>query len=76
VGVRAGAPRPDISSGEALKRALLAAKSVGYSSGRARLPLRRAQALGHPESKIKQTPPGSPVGEIHRSREAEIGFSR
>src|SRR5438128_1595472 len=31
VAVRAGAPTPDISSGEAVKRAVLAAKSVGYS---------------------------------------------
>jgi molybdate transport system substrate-binding protein len=31
--VRAGAPKPDISSPEALKRALLAAKAVAYSSG-------------------------------------------
>src|SRR5262245_57938058 len=33
VAVRAGAPRPDISSAEAVKRALLAAKSITYSSG-------------------------------------------
>src|SRR5688572_1490684 len=33
VAVRAGAPRPDIGSGEALKRAVLAAKSIVYSTG-------------------------------------------
>ena len=31
--VRAGAPRPDVSSVETFKRTLLAAKSVGYSTG-------------------------------------------
>lgn len=33
VGVRAGAPKPDISSSEALKKTVLAAKSIGYSTG-------------------------------------------
>jgi molybdate transport system substrate-binding protein len=31
VGVRAGAPRPDLGSVEAFKRSLLAAKSIGYT---------------------------------------------
>ena len=33
VAVRAGAPKPDISSGEAVKRAVLAAKGIAYSTG-------------------------------------------
>src|SRR5207245_807701 len=33
VAVRAGAPRPDIRSADAIKRALVAAKSITYSSG-------------------------------------------
>jgi molybdate transport system substrate-binding protein len=33
VGVRTGIPKPDVSSADALKRALLEAKSIGYSQG-------------------------------------------
>jgi molybdate transport system substrate-binding protein len=33
VGVREGAPKPDVSSVDALRNALLAAKSIGYSEG-------------------------------------------
>src|SRR5580704_14119625 len=32
IAVRRGAPKPDVSSPQALKRALLAAKSVGYAA--------------------------------------------
>ena len=33
VGVRVGAPRPDVNSADALKRTLLNARSIGYSEG-------------------------------------------
>src|SRR3954467_11310202 len=33
IAVRAGAKHPDVSTAEALKQALLAAKTVGYTSG-------------------------------------------
>src|SRR3954453_9751872 len=33
VAVKAGSPKPDISSGEAVKKAMLAAKSIVYSTG-------------------------------------------
>jgi molybdate transport system substrate-binding protein len=33
VGVRVGAPRPDVSSADTLKRTLLDARSIGYSEG-------------------------------------------
>jgi molybdate transport system substrate-binding protein len=35
VAVRAGAPRPDISTGDALKRALLSARAISYSDPKA-----------------------------------------
>jgi molybdate transport system substrate-binding protein len=77
VAVRAGAPKPDISSGEALKRALLAAKSIGYSSGPSGVYLARVlKGWGIPESRLLQTPPGAPVGEVLARGEVEIGFQQ
>ena len=39
VAVRAGAPKPDIGSREAVRNTLLAARSIGYSTGRAAIML-------------------------------------
>ena len=41
VAVRAGAPRPDISSGDAIRRAALAARSIVYSTGPSGIYLRQ-----------------------------------
>jgi len=80
VAVRAGAARPDIGSGEALKRALVAAKSIGYSSGPSGvylLGLFKRMGIGEQmKPKITQTPPGTPVGPLIARGEVEIGFQQ
>jgi molybdate transport system substrate-binding protein len=80
VAVRAGAPKPDIRSGGALKLALLAAKSIGYSSGPSGVYLAGLfQRMGIAEElkpKIKQTPPGVAVGDRIARGEVEIGFQQ
>ncbi len=80
VAVRAGAPRPDISSREAVKRALLKARSIAYSSGPSGVYLTGlferwgiAQQL---KPKITQTPPGVAVGDVVARGDAEIGFQQ
>jgi molybdate transport system substrate-binding protein len=80
VAVRAGAPKPDISSGDALKRALLAAKSIAYSSGPSGVYMeglfRRLGIADEIKPKLKQTQPGNPVGEVIARGDAEIGFQQ
>jgi len=78
VAVRAGAPRPDISSADALKETLLAAKSVGYSEGASGTYLvDMFQKLGiYDQVKAKAAIAGNnvPVGDKVVAGEAEIGF--
>ena len=80
VAVRAGAPSPDISSGDALKRALLAAKSIGYSTGASGVYLvsmfERMGIADELKPKIKQAPPGVPVGDLIARGEVELGFQQ
>ncbi len=80
VAVRAGAPRPDIGSGEALKRALLSAKSIGCSSGPSGVYLaelfKRMGIAEQVKPKITQTPPGTAVGPLVARGEVEIGFQQ
>lgn len=81
VAVRKGAPKPDISTVEAFKRALLNAKSVAYveqgGTGiylKALLPrLGIADAL---KDKIKLLPPENPAAQAIANGEAEIGMTQ
>jgi molybdate transport system substrate-binding protein len=79
VAVRKGAPHPDISTADKLKEALLAAKSVGYSTGPSgaylvglfeRMGLTEALK---PKLKVIQ---GEPVGGVVARGDAEIGFQQ
>jgi molybdate transport system substrate-binding protein len=80
VAVRAGAPKPDIGSTEALKKTLLAAKSIGYSTGPSGVYLEKLfDRLGLADAirpKLRQTPTGVFVGGLVAGGEAEIGFQQ
>ncbi len=80
VGVKAGAPKPDISSTEAFKKALLEAKSIGYSTGPSgNYVIGLFDKLGIADAvkpKLKQTPTGVFVGTLVASGEAEIGIQQ
>jgi molybdate transport system substrate-binding protein len=80
VAVKAGAPKPDISSADTLKRALLAAKSIAYSDSASGVyvstemfeKLGIADEMKDKAAKI----PATPVGEIVARGDAEIGFQQ
>jgi molybdate transport system substrate-binding protein len=80
VAVRAGAPKPDISSGEALKKTLLSAKSIGYSSGPSGVYLdslfQRMGIANELKPKLMQPPSGGSVAEVVARGDAEIGFQQ
>jgi len=77
VAVRAGAPRPELGSGEAVKRAVLAAKSIAISSGPSGVYLERVfERWGIPREKVLTAKPGMAAGELVARGEAEIGFQQ
>ena len=81
VAVRKGENMPDIGSPEALKRVLLAAKSVAHSrSGMSGIyfptVLARLGIAEEMKPKIVMPEAGTPVGEIVASGEAEIGIQQ
>jgi molybdate transport system substrate-binding protein len=79
VAVKAGAPKPDIVSTEAFKHAMLAAKSIAYSTGASGIiAAKLMERLGIAEQlkdRIKLVD-GIPVAEIVAKGEAEIGIQQ
>jgi len=80
VAVRAGTPLPDLGSEAAVQRAVLAARSIGYSTGPSGVALTRLfERWGIAEQikgRIVQARPGVPVGALVASGEVELGFQQ
>src|ERR1051325_1674278 len=80
IAVRAGAPRPDVSSSAALKQALLAAKTVGYTSGPSGVYMagliEKMGIAAEVKAKYRGVPSGGTIGTIVASGDAEIGFQQ
>jgi len=80
VAVPAGAPRPDVGSEDALKRAVLAARTIGYSTGPSGVALAKLfDRWGLTETLAGRTVvamPGVPVGELVARAEVALGFQQ
>lgn len=80
VAVRAGAAQPDIGSEDALRRAVLAARTIGYSTGPSGVQLAKLfERWGIAEQikdRIVTAKPGVPVGTLVASGEIELGFQQ
>lgn len=75
--VRAGVPRPDISSGDALRRTLLATKSIVVSSGPSgAYMLGLFERMGIPRDQYVQSKPGVQTGTLVARGEAELCFQQ
>jgi molybdate transport system substrate-binding protein len=82
--VRAGAPKPDISSVEAFKATLLAAKSIAcsdsgsgtYLSTQLFAKLGIAEEVLPKNRRVRGPPSGEPVAAVVARGEAEIGFQQ
>ena len=80
VAVREGAPKPDISTADAVKKAVLAAKSVAYSAGASGAYIvSMFQQMGiadEVKAKAATVKPGELVGAVVARGDAEIGFQQ
>jgi molybdate transport system substrate-binding protein len=82
--VKEGAPKPDISTPEALKKTLLAAKSIAYSDSGSGTYLSTklfpqlgiADQIAGKSRKVRGPPSGEPVAAVVARGEAEIGFQQ
>jgi molybdate transport system substrate-binding protein len=80
VAVRAGAKRPKIGSEDALRRAVLDARSIGCSTGPSGVMLKELFArwgIGEEVgSRLVTAPPGVPVGALVARGNVELGFQQ
>jgi molybdate transport system substrate-binding protein len=80
VAVKAGAPRPDIGSEAALRATVLAAPTIGTSTGPSGVQLARLfERWGIAEAIAPRTvtaPPGVPVGSLVARGDAALGFQQ
>src|SRR5262245_39242301 len=79
IAVPAGTPHPDISSAGGVKRAVLSARSIGYSTGPSGVYLAKLFKTWDSEdrlqSRITVAPAGIPVGSLGGGGEIAAGFS-
>ncbi len=80
VAVRAGAPCPDVATAESLKRAVMAATSVSFSTGPSGVYLEKIfenwGVLEELRARIVVPPPGVPVGSLLASGTVQLGFQQ
>jgi len=80
VAVRSGLPRPDVSTAEAVRKAVLDARSITYSTGPSGFYV--AELLGklgiadQVRDRVRQPPSGVQVGELIARGEADLGFQQ
>ena len=80
VAVRSGAPLPDISSEDAVRLAVLAARTICYSTGPSGVALaqlfERWGIADEIKNRIVQAPPGVPVGALVARGDVDLGFQQ
>ena len=80
VAVKAGAAEPDIGSEDAVRQAVLGARTISYSTGPSGVALaalfERWGLVDAVRDRIVQAPPGVPVGTLVARGDVELGFQQ
>jgi len=80
IALRTGLPKPDISSAEAVKRAVLVATLVAYSTGPSGFYIadlfKKMGIADQIKDKVRQPASGAPLGELVARGEADLGFEQ
>ena len=80
VAVKAGDPLPDISTEAAFRNAIVAAPTIGYSTGPSGVALvklfEKWGLMDELQARIVQAPPGVPVGTLVARGEVALGFQQ